>query len=223
MNADDERHGSNGGYLQHVTDRETACQPCREAHAKARRNLWRKRYVRGVDRLYIDSTGSARRIRALMALGWRYSDIDAAAGYDGPRPTWSHNIVNQARVHVDTAAKVDAVYRQLGMTLGPSVRVRNVAAKRGWAPPLAWDNIDDPNERPKGSTNAGLESRYHGPRTRLDPDVIARIWAGEWDLPCSQAERTVICERWLATGRTAYSLKKLTGWRISRYAKREAA
>jgi hypothetical protein len=85
VNADDPRHGTNGGYLQHVFAKESACSPCRDAHSAARRNLWRKRYVRGVDRLYIDATGTIRRIRALMALGWRYCDIESAAGRTSKR------------------------------------------------------------------------------------------------------------------------------------------
>ena len=110
MSPDDRRHGTNGGYLQHIFDRETACDDCREAHNKARRNLWRKRYVRGVDRLYIDATGTHRRIRALMALGWRYRDIDRLAGHeDATRAAWAHNLMQQRRVHIDTAERVDDI------------------------------------------------------------------------------------------------------------------
>lgn len=210
MTPDDPRHGTNGGYLEHIFAKESACTPCRDAHNTAHRNLRAKRYLRRVDRLYVDSTGSIRRIRALMALGWRYSDIDGAAGYTTGRPTWAHNIVTQAMVHVDTAAKVDHVYRELGMTLGPSQRLRVIAAKRGWAPPLAWDNIDDPNESP----NLG------GIDDEIDPVVVDRLLHLE-RVMSTRAEKVEAMRRWLAMGRSEAALCAAHGWKDGRYVERE--
>src|SRR5207248_8683430 len=51
-------------------------------------------------------------------------------------------------VHVSTAAKVANLFERWSATRGPSVRARNHAAKLGWLPPLAWDNIDNPAEQP---------------------------------------------------------------------------
>jgi hypothetical protein len=201
--------GTNGGYLVHVFAKESACDPCREAHNTAHRNLRSKRYLRGVDRLYIDSTGSIRRIRALMALGWRYSDIDTAAGYATVRPTWAHNIVTQAMVHIDTAEKVDEVYRQLGMTLGPSSRVRGLAAGRGWAPPLAWDDIDNDDAPNLGGTDDDI-----------DPVVVDRLVAGH-RTPSTNAEKCEAMRRWLAMGKSEASLCMAHGWRDGRYIERQ--
>lgn len=208
MSPDDPRHGSNAGHLAHIFAGQDPCDPCREAHNKARRNLWRKRYLRRVERLYIDATGTVRRIRALQALGWRYRDIDEAAGYGGRN--WAHNLTTQGRVHLDTAEKVDLVYRRLGMTPGPSDRVRRHALKMGWPPPLAWDDIDT-DEQPD----------FGGHDDQIDPVVVDRLLAGE-RLPSSQAEKVEAMRRWLAQGRSEKSLCDAHGWKYGRYVTREA-
>ena len=210
MSPDDPRHGSNGGYLAHITARDQLCDPCREAHNAARRNLWRKRYLRGVDRLYVDATGTVRRIRALQALGWRYADIDAAVGH--AERGWAHNLTAQDRVHVDTAEKVQAAFEQLAMTRGPSERVRRHAARMGWAPPLAWDDIDDPAEQP--NIGGAFDDQ-------VDPVVVDRLLAGQ-QIPSNRAEKTEAMRRWRATGRSERSLCELHGWKTGRYVTREA-
>lgn len=213
MSPDDPRHGTNAGYLQHVFAHETACQPCRLAHNEARRNVWRKRYAKRVDRLYIDALGSIRRIRALMAIGWRLADIDEAAGYTARRANWAHNITSQGRVHVDTAEKVARVYDRLCMTPGPSDRLRAMSARSGWAPPLAWDNIDDPLEQPRG-----LKSDRD--QTSVDPVVVERLLSGV-RTPSTRAEKVEALRRWLRSGRSEKALCRMHGWREGRYVTRD--
>lgn len=196
MSPDDARHGTNGGYLEHaVTDRDY-CQPCRDAHAHARRQLWRKRYARRVDRLYVDATGTRRRIRALQALGWRFVDIDAACGRPAPSAgcTWSHNLVRQEKVHIDSAEAVAEAYERLSMTLATSLlanRTRTMAASKGWAPPLAWDDdtIDDPAARPRGGRDVPR-------KTDVDPVTVDRILAGDRHIKATRAERHEVIRRW---------------------------
>lgn len=203
MSPDDPRHGTNAGHLAHIFDREAPCDPCREAHNLVRRNLWRKKYARRVDRLYVDATGTVRRIRALQALGWRYRDIDEAAGRGGRN--WAHNLTTQARVHLDTAELVEAVYDRLSMTPGPSDRVRKHAQKMRWAPPLAWDDIDH-DEAP----------RLGGPSVDLDPVVVERLLAGE-RIRSTPAEKAEAMRRWTASGRSEKALCDIHGWRAGRY------
>lgn len=203
MTPEDPRHGENRGYLAHILDGETACQPCRDAHAVARRNNWRKRYARRVDALYVDSTGTVRRIRALMAIGWRYCDIDTAAGHPSARASWAHNVVTQDKVHIDTAEKVAAVYERLCMTPGPSSRVRNLAARRGWPPPLAWDDIEtDPEPLADGDTGQ-----------TVDPVVVERITHGDWRLAATPAERYAVLDLWDGSDN---ELERRTGWNVAR-------
>jgi hypothetical protein len=151
VSPDDPRHGTNAGYSAGCRD---AC--CRLAHNAYRRRVWRRCYTLRTDALHIDSTGTIRRIRALQALGWRFMDIDTAMGCDPNSPNASrcHNYTHHPKVHIDNALAVAAVYERLSMTFGPSAALRRMAPRKGWAPPLCWDEdtIDDPDAEPAGLT-----------------------------------------------------------------------
>lgn len=94
------------------------------------------------------ATGSVRRIRALQAMGWTLEDIGSRLGISktnlGTIAAGVHGVT------VATARKIAKVYDDLSMTYGPSDRTRSLAARRGWLPPLAWDDelIDDPSYQP---------------------------------------------------------------------------
>lgn len=100
----------------------------------------------------ISAIGTRRRIKALMALGWRHEDLQAHSGIS------THMIIGapasrKARwVEVETHRAILDTYDALWDQAGPSERTRRHAAKRGWAPPLAWDDdsIDDPAATPHG-------------------------------------------------------------------------
>lgn len=193
------------------------------AHKAAQKRAWTTRvYVeRGL--MMIDATGTTRRLRALYALGWTSTDI-------APRLGWSPARVGhlasgrQDQVHRDTAAKIAAVYDDLSMTVpqDPDVlpartirvhdRQRRQSAAKGWAPPLAWDDIDDPDERPT------FGRRTRKTRDDIDPAVVERVLTGEWRLRTSQAEKVEICRRWRAAGRFDTELERLTGWNVNRIA-----
>lgn len=104
----------------------------------------------------ITHAGITRRLRALRALGWTLADIADAAGITDRQV---ENLSNQEPryVHDRTAAAVDAAYRRLSTTRPTSAgwrdgaaQARRWAARQGWAPPAAWDRIDDPDEIPRG-------------------------------------------------------------------------
>ena len=121
------------------------CDDCRAGNA-------RDRQLRKMGRLtYADPTGTRRRLQALGALGWSKAAIAAATGIherqiaqlrSWDRPIWR-----------STAERVRRGYDALSMRLPPdtpaSRRNRTYAARRGWAPPLAWDDIDDPAATPQ--------------------------------------------------------------------------
>lgn len=149
---DDPRHGSNRGYLAGCTD---AC--CKTAHADYRRNLRTRQYLHGGS-LKVDATGTRRRLQALVARGWNLWAIDDALG---KKRTYSHNLLqrNSSTILASTAASVSEVYERLAM-IDPDTstsmkllvanRSKNLARRMGWPPPLAWEDIDDPNEQPDG-------------------------------------------------------------------------
>lgn len=150
-------HGTNARYRAHYAGPEAdhdACGPCRAAHAKYRRELWRRRYLAGTPKMYVENVGLRRRVRALCRMGWRFEDIAREAGYTGNYPAgWLNNLLRtNGKVHIKTHAKISGAYDRLCMKKGPSDHSRKIAVKRRWPPPLAWDDedIDDPQAKPQG-------------------------------------------------------------------------
>lgn len=185
MRPDDPRHGTNAGYLAHMRSERRACEDCRRAHVRYEKRRKHDTH-RGTPRL-IDPTGTQRRIQALVALGWTYGKIGERLGISSGGVY--RMIVRYGVVRRDIAERAAAVYDEMSMTLPPTRTrqekrdasyARTVARKHGWAPPLAWDNIDDPNEIPKGigykpqRPDCGTEWGYRWHR-RHDPD--------NWPLP----------------------------------------
>lgn len=134
-----------------------------------RNNLYRAQRA-GADTLVLRSTrdailtarqpftpiGIQRRLRALAAIGYTMQDVaDVAEVHREPLT----RIVRRDRpplvVKTTFALGIAAAYDQLHMI--PlnrprySTRQRATAARRGWAPPIAWDEgaIDDPNAKPE--------------------------------------------------------------------------
>lgn len=93
----------------------------------------------------VDATGTARRLQALVALGYSVNHIGELLDRT---PVWVSQLLNHHRVKVngDTAHNIAELYDRLSMTPGPSQQARNRAIRKGWMPPLAWDegSIDDP-------------------------------------------------------------------------------
>lgn len=96
---------------------------------------------------FIDATGTRRRLEGLAALGWT---LQAIADLYGSSTDLIWQMQRRPKVSHETAAKVDAIYRRLSTTAGPSQRTRNTAARNGWVTPAAWDDheIDDPAASP---------------------------------------------------------------------------
>lgn len=102
---------------------------------------------RPVDRLLRDTTGTHRRLQALMRAGWSQTRIAQVAGYERTivsywlsRPTLTCDVVDTVR----------EVYERLCTEDGGSTRTRQWAKQHGWPPPEAWsdETIDDPQAQP---------------------------------------------------------------------------
>lgn len=100
------------------------------------------------DETFVPKVGAVRRIQALQALGWRHDDMRAHSG------VITHLVLSQPGGWITwrNHARIAAMYSALCMTPGPSAATRTRAVRRGWAPPLAWDedSIDDPHAEPEG-------------------------------------------------------------------------
>jgi transcriptional regulator len=101
--------------------------------------------------IVVDSTGTIRRLRALVAAGWPQQHLAVALGMT---PGNFGATIRRDRTIVRTARAVRALYDaywradpiEHGATQAGVTRARRHAAANGWAPAGAWDDdaIDDP-------------------------------------------------------------------------------
>lgn len=163
---------------------------------------------------FVPAIGTRRRIRALLAVGWRHSDISAAAGHLSANTLHQQGRWVTKSVHDDYAA----TYRDLAFRPGPSERTRQWAKKLGYAGPMDWDDIDADPE-PQGDAQADKSRRFE----EVDPVVIERVLAGDWSLAAAAnpAEREKIVAGWTARDRPLTELERRTGWQVHRYTRKE--
>jgi len=102
---------------------------------------------------FVPNIGARRRVQALLAIGWRHTDLTPLAGFN--TGTMNHQAGDWiSRTKHDAMKRVyDQLWNQPGPA-GASGRARVV--KAGYAPPLAWDDdtIDDPTAIPAGIVDA---------------------------------------------------------------------
>ncbi|MFI6560345.1 hypothetical protein [Streptomyces sp. NPDC050534] len=117
---------------------------------------------------------SIRKARALVALGHKCRDIDTTCGIDHTVLT---DLLNGSltTVSLGLARRVDAGFRKLSTTPGTSARSRNRAAREGWAPPAAWDDIDDPEAQP----DLGRDLNFHERAELRREEIIHFAWHGD--------------------------------------------
>jgi len=110
----------------------------------------------------VDGTGTMRRLRALMAIGW--SGKQLGDRLDITTANLWPLVRGREHVHAATARKVADLYDQLWDQPGNRQKSINLAQRRGWALPLAWDDdeIDDPAATPC------LDTRATGVQVPLD-------------------------------------------------------
>lgn len=172
----------------------------------------------------VPAVGTTRRLQALAAVGWSQKEIAARLGVTGARVGHLMNGMFPT-VFPETAAAVAAVFDELCMVVPTDPtptrprqirvheRTRRHARARGWVTALAWDDIDNPAERPK----RGNARRPR--RTDVDEAVVQRILAGEV-LDTTTAEKYEIMRRWIALDRPEKALCERMGWKPGRYAPR---
>jgi hypothetical protein len=91
--------------------------------------------------------GAARRVRALSAMGWPLWWTAAQAGLSetGLRDISSGRTKSVSIARFDA---IDRVYRRFAGRLGPSEAAMKTARAKQWVTAAAWNDIDDPNDRP---------------------------------------------------------------------------
>lgn len=155
--------------------------PCRKVHVNTERRVLaveipplRDAYALMAPTARVDITGTRRRLRALMAIGYHQNYLcdlisDSAVGN---RTLWTDK---RQRTTAQIAARVVEIFDQLQLTPGPSDRARRWAAKHGWVPPLAWDedSIDNPDAQPHIQRDCYVSSieRYRELKALGVPDL----------------------------------------------------
>lgn len=224
MKADDVRHGTRAGYYAHRKHDQPACDRCKRAAAAAQ-----ARYDHNRDHGIpgrVSPLGTQRRLQALIALGYTWTNLDAHLGNRMAEKFGSERLTY---VFPSTHAKIFALYESLRDTMPPQTtskergavtKAKRMAARRGWAAPDRWYDIDDPNERP----DPGYDDYRNQQDKSVDAVVVDRILSGDMTLARSatKAERVEVVARWRADGRALNELERLTGWEPRRY-RREVA
>lgn len=154
------------------------CDECRELAAAY--DSWRAHMHRTGQPLMVDATGTHRRLQALMAIGWSLPAIAARLGDRGPN---IRRVLLAPRLTRRFADRIAAVYEDLCMirpvghdrtSIAAIARTRIFAARRGWLPPLAWDDIDN-DPQPAAADNdaevdqVAVDLAIAGKHVRLTP------------------------------------------------------
>ena len=142
-----EEHGTYAGAVRHWERREPVCEPCGVAARRTRKRN-RLRALAG-EPATVPKLGTRRRVHALMAIGWTYTQIAAEAGVSYAT---LRDLYRGHRVYWSVAKAIADTYDRLSDTPAAPSRnatyVINLARRNGWPPPSAWFDIDDPDEQP---------------------------------------------------------------------------
>jgi hypothetical protein len=158
----------------------------------------------------VPSLGTRRRIGALVALGYTYAAIGERAGVT--LSAVYRTLQRPSTIRREVAERYAAIYDELCMTPPPRdtrqqkrdyAYAQTVARRNNWLPPLAWVDIDDPNEQPN------LSAKDHG----VDHVVVDRLLSGDFSVTANRAEREEVVRRWSGTDN---ELERRTGWNVAR-------
>jgi hypothetical protein len=156
----------------------------------------------------VNPTGTARRIRSLVALGWSTYAIAERLGCTQNR-VWE---LTEERAWVTPAThnKVSALFDNLCMTPGPSAISRSRAAAKGWPVPLAWNDIDNDT----APAAVGRETW----RDYCDDAVVERVVNGERrPRQLNRTEAAAVTRRLRARGVTGAAMTRQYGIKSDRY------
>lgn len=149
----DHKHGATSTC---VNGHGCRCRDCVSARSRRKReDYYGARSITGVD-VKVSSLGVRRRLEALACMGWSCEAVAVRIGAH-PRPVNRWRSGERAHVMRSTHDAIDRVFRELAYIPAPGRSgqvTRTVAKARGYVPAVAWDDVDDPRERPKGVQRA---------------------------------------------------------------------
>lgn len=156
MTPDDPRHGTKPGYNS----------GCRKECCRHAQMVSVKRHRLGMSDSLVDARPTIRRLQALAALGYTNAEMAEALG---KQDQWFTNRMRYPTLRGSSAKIVHDLYERWSMTIPrdsvAAKRARMRAARKGWVPPLAWDDIDNLNEvpstgKPKQRRHSELRAEY---------------------------------------------------------------
>lgn len=185
-------------------------QVCRAIHGGPDQKVYARTWLaiaRMTPRPTITDVGIQRRLQALTWMGWSAAQIAERVGMHADTVVDARN--TRHHLNNENRTAIAALYDDLCMTEpAPTTRhgragvsrCKGHARRNGWAPPLAWDDIDhDP--APLGHDNT---------TDALDDVAIDRRIAGD-RVPLTTAEKAEARRRWVAAGRPLNELERVTG------------
>lgn len=209
IGSDDPRHGTTAGF-------HAGChEPCCRAAINRYEKLTKHRQHVGIA-WAIPALGVQRRIQALMSLGWTSTDIASECGLSNRNGVLRILHGQKGKpcrwVERKTYRRFAEAYERLCMTIPDHTpiraRTRAIAARKGYLPPLVWDDIDTDPEPRNVETSSGI-----------DEVKVQRVLDGR-PMRCTPAEQAEVVSRW--TGSLS-ELSRLTGWNVHRIINREEA
>lgn len=155
---------------------------------------------------FVSRIGTVRRIQGLLFMGWGHAEMTRRSGI-----ATANALHQQGRwVTRSTHDKIATLYDELAMRPGPSTKAAAFARRLGYAPPLAWDDIDHDLVADLGSDDVDV-----------DEVLVERVIAGDWSLAttANADERRAIVLGCLEAGVTTFEIARRTGWKPERYAR----
>lgn len=193
------------------------CRAARKRYSRRHKALQRKAQAMGMP-LTVPAVGPKRRIQALMAVGWNMAQLAKATGHHR-RSLEAILSRDQKRTDWEFAGAIKMAYDELWDQEPPPGRsrtyLRNLAKKRGYLPPMAWDDdtIDDPEAVP-----------YIEAEPVIDWQAIDRRIKGQ-NVKLTRAERQAACRAMAASGKSATQISrvmKIDGTQARRYVEEAA-
>lgn len=136
------------GLPKTYTHQGCRCASCVAAQTRSVKR-WRVITRDGSQPITVPVVGTLRRLQALGCNGWTLVDIarESSTSVD----TLKRIVYGEIeRCWPSTASAVALAYERLCMTQAPAgryaTRRKTLARRNGWAPPLAWDDIDNDAE-----------------------------------------------------------------------------
>jgi len=140
-----------------------SCADCYTAQSARMRQRHRDRFYGRIEPALLPARGTHRRIQALHARGWSFSELSRRLGLTR---TSLRGVLFNASVKRTTHERICALFSELAMEAPPmstpverrsASLARRHASVQGWPPPLAWDDIDFDDEPARADVDSAVD------------------------------------------------------------------